>query len=109
MLIIQLSGSTHGSNGDGQGQGTGQANAVTTASHSAASNNSLYDQAMGDFQRGGYAEALEKFKAVLQQESGESSHGVQTNGGQHDRGRKENGKGYEIHGGMPLFPRNKGE
>jgi len=73
MLIIQLSGSTHGSNGDGQGQGTGQANAVTTASHSAASNNSLYDQAMGDFQRGGYAEALEKFKAVLQQESGESS------------------------------------
>ena len=69
MLIIQLSGSTHGSSGNEQGQGTGQPNAVTTASHG---DNSLYDQAMGDFQRGGYAEALEKFKVVLQQESGES-------------------------------------
>ncbi|MGA2330461.1 MAG: tetratricopeptide repeat protein [Syntrophales bacterium] len=69
MLIIQLSGSTHGSSGDEQGRGTGQPNAVTTASHG---DNSLYDQAMGDFQRGGYAEALEKFKVVLPQESGES-------------------------------------
>jgi TolA-binding protein len=73
MLVIQLSGSTHGSNGNEQDQGTGQPNAVTTASHGAESKNSLYDQAMGDFQRGGYAEALEKFSIILQQESGESA------------------------------------
>jgi len=72
MLIIQFSGSTHGSGGNEQGQEASQPNTVTTASHSAQSDNSLYDQAMGDFQRGGYAEALEKFKVVLQQESGES-------------------------------------
>jgi len=72
MLVIQLSASTHGSNGNEQNQGTIQPSAVTTASHGAESNNSLYDQAMGDFQRGGYAEALEKFSIILQQESGES-------------------------------------
>ena len=72
ILIIQLNGSTHGSNGNEQDQKTDQPNAVATASHSAESNKSLYDQAMGDFQRGGYAEALEKFRIILQQESGES-------------------------------------
>jgi TolA-binding protein len=72
MLVIQLSGSIQGSDGNDQGQRTGQPNVLTTASHGAESNNSLYDQAMGDFQRGGYAEALEKFKIVLQQEPGES-------------------------------------
>jgi TolA-binding protein len=73
MIVIQLSGSTHGSNGNEQNQGTSQPNAVTAGSHSAESNNYLYDQAMGDFQRGGYSEALDKFKVVLQQEHGESA------------------------------------
>ncbi len=73
MLVIQLSGSTHGSDGNGLGQKTDQPNVVTTASYSAEPNNSLYDQAMGDFQRGDYAAALEKFKIVLQQEPGESA------------------------------------
>ena len=72
VLVIQQSGSTHGSNDHGQNQKTIQPNAVITASHGAESNNSLYDQAMGDFQRGGYAEALEKFKLILQQEPRES-------------------------------------
>jgi TolA-binding protein len=67
MLVTQLSGSTHG-----QSQGTVQSHAVTTAGQVAESNNSLYNQAMGDFQQGAYAEALDKFKIVLQQESGES-------------------------------------
>ncbi|MGZ6274549.1 MAG: tetratricopeptide repeat protein [Syntrophales bacterium] len=73
MLVSQLSRSTHGSDGPDQSQGTGQPNAVTAANNTAESNKSLYDQAMGDFQRGGYAEALEKFKIFLQQEPGESA------------------------------------
>jgi TolA-binding protein len=72
-LAIQLSGSTHGSNDNGQNQRTGQPNAMATVSGSSEANDSLYNQAMEDFLRGGYTEALEKFKVILQKEPGESA------------------------------------
>ena len=72
-LVVQLSGSTDGSTDNGQNEKTGKLNAVTTVGGSSEVNDALYNQAMEDFLRGGYTEALEKFKVILQQERGESA------------------------------------
>jgi len=72
LIVYQLSGITEGGDDSKHDQNIGQAEGAKTVSQGTESDNSLYNQAMSDFQSGRYSDALDRLKMVLQQEPDES-------------------------------------
>lgn len=67
LLICRLSGLTEGGDNKTNNQNTGSSENITVI-HGTKSDDPLFDQALIDYQSGMYADALEKFKVVLQKE-----------------------------------------
>lgn len=72
FLCYHLRGITEGGDANTHNQNEGKSGAIGTVSPQAETNDPLYNQAMNSFQARKYSEALEGFKALLQQESSES-------------------------------------
>jgi tetratricopeptide (TPR) repeat protein len=73
FIVCQLSGITEGGDGNKHDKNIGLAGVAKTVSRGTESDNTLYNQAMSDFQSGRYSDALDRLRMVLQQEPDESS------------------------------------
>ncbi|HYA15751.1 MAG TPA: tetratricopeptide repeat protein [Syntrophales bacterium] len=72
FIAYQLGGITEGGEEGKHDRNIGQAEVAKTVGHEKDSDNTLYNQAIIDFQSGNYSSALDKFRMILQQEPDES-------------------------------------